>query len=40
MYIVAGMLVVGLIANLLVRPVDPRFHHHPSDEADSSAKNS
>jgi MFS family permease len=40
MYIVAGMLVVGLIANRLVRPVDPRFHHHPSDEADCSAKNS
>lgn len=39
MYIVAGMLVIGLIANLLVRPVDPRFHHRPSDEADYSAKN-
>ena len=40
MYIVAAMLVLGLIANLLVRPVDPRFHHHPADDANSCAKNS
>ena len=26
MYILAGMLVLGLICNLLVRPVDPRWH--------------
>lgn len=28
MYLMAGLLVVGFIANLLVRPVDPK-HHHP-----------
>jgi MFS family permease len=26
MYVMAGLLIVGLIANLLVRPVHPRFH--------------
>jgi MFS family permease len=26
MYMMAGLLIVGLIANLLVRPVHPRFH--------------
>ena len=26
MYIMAGLLMVGLIANLLVRPVDPKYH--------------
>jgi MFS family permease len=29
MYIVASLLVVGFAANLLVRPVDPKFHHKP-----------
>jgi MFS family permease len=31
MYIVAGLLLVGLVANLLVRPVHPRFHHPMRD---------
>ena len=26
MYLMAGLLLVGLVANLLVRPVDPKFH--------------
>jgi MFS family permease len=26
MYVMAGLLIIGLIANLLVRPVHPRFH--------------
>jgi MFS family permease len=26
MYVMAGLLVIGFIANLLVRPVDPKFH--------------
>jgi len=26
MYLMAGLLAVGLVANLLVRPVDPRYH--------------
>ncbi|MDP9121200.1 MAG: OFA family MFS transporter [Acidobacteriota bacterium] len=27
MYVMAGLLVIGLIANLLVKPVDPRHHY-------------
>ncbi len=27
MYLMAGLLLVGLVCNLLVRPVDERFHH-------------
>jgi hypothetical protein len=27
-----GVLVVGFVANLLVRPVDPRFHMEPERE--------
>ena len=26
LYILAGLLVVGLLCNLMVKPVDPRFH--------------
>jgi MFS family permease len=26
MYLMAGLLIIGLIANLLVRPVHPKFH--------------
>jgi len=26
MYVLAGMLVIGLICNLMVKPVDPRYH--------------
>ena len=34
LFIMVGVLVVGFIANLLVRPVDPRFHMEsgPEDE--------
>jgi MFS family permease len=30
MYIMAGLLAVGLVCNLLVRPVDPRHHYRPA----------
>ena len=30
MYVMAGLLLVGLVCNLLVRPVDPRFHYRES----------
>jgi MFS family permease len=33
MYILAGLLVVGLIANLLVRPVDPKHHYKEAPNA-------
>ena len=26
MFLMAGLLMIGLIANLLVRPVDPKYH--------------
>jgi hypothetical protein len=29
-----GVLVVGFVANLLVRPVDPRFHMESEPEGD------
>ncbi len=29
MYIVAALLILGLVANLMVRPVDPKFYHKP-----------
>ena len=32
LYIMVGVLVVGFVANLLVRPVDPRFHMEPERE--------
>jgi hypothetical protein len=28
MYLMSGLLVIGLICNLSVRPVDPRYHFH------------
>ena len=31
MYLMAGLLLVGLVCNLLVRPVDERFHHREAD---------
>ena len=37
-YILAGLLVVGWIANLLVRPVDPKFHMKDSEIAAEQAK--
>jgi MFS family permease len=36
-YILAGLLVVGLLCNLLVKPVDPRFHMKPDAQAGVSA---
>jgi MFS family permease len=30
MYVMAGLLVVGLLCNLLVGPVDAKFHHRPT----------
>jgi len=32
LFIMVGVLVVGFIANLLIRPVDPRFHEGASEE--------
>lgn len=37
-YILAGMLVVGFIANLLVRPVDPKWHMSEAEVAVEQAK--
>jgi hypothetical protein len=37
-YILAGMLVVGFIANLLVRPVDPKWHMTDEEVAAEQAK--
>jgi MFS family permease len=30
MYVMCGMLLIGLLCNLSVRPVDPKHHHQPS----------
>jgi MFS family permease len=35
MYLMAGLLLAGLLCNLLVRPVDERFHHPKTVVADS-----
>ncbi len=32
MYLMVGLLLIGLICNLLVRPVDPRYHHQESEK--------
>ncbi len=37
-YILAGMLVVGFVANLLVRPVDPKWHMSDAALAEERAK--
>jgi MFS family permease len=37
-YILAGLLVVGFIANLLVRPVDPKWHMSDEEVAAEQAK--
>jgi hypothetical protein len=29
MYLMASLLVIGLLCNLAVRPVSSRYHHHP-----------
>jgi MFS family permease len=34
LYIMVGVLAVGFVANLLVRPVDPRFHMEPEPEGE------
>jgi len=37
-FILAGMLVVGFVANLLVRPVDPKWHMTDAEVAEERAK--
>ena len=37
-YILAGLLVVGFLANMLVRPVDPKWHMSEADLATERAK--
>ena len=37
-YILAGLLVVGFVANLLVRPVNPKWHMSEADVAAEQAK--
>src|ERR687893_51860 len=37
LYIMVGVLVVGFIANLLVRPVDPRLHMDPEGDREMEA---
>ena len=37
-YILAGMLVVGFIANMLIRPVDPKWHMSEAEVAAEQAK--
>ncbi len=37
LYILAGLLLAGLICNLLVRPVDPRYHMTPEELAREKA---
>ena len=37
-YILAGLLVVGFLANLLVRPVNPKWHMSEADVAAEQAK--
>lgn len=37
MFIMAGLLVIGFICNLLVKPVDPKFHMKEGDEETSKA---
>jgi MFS family permease len=32
MHVMAGLLVIGLIANLLVRPVDPKYYYKPQEK--------
>ena len=32
MYIMAGLLLIGLVCNLMVKPVDSRFHYKETDE--------
>jgi MFS family permease len=37
LYLMAGLLLIGLVANLLVRPVDPRHHLAPARPAGSES---
>jgi hypothetical protein len=34
LFIMVGVLAVGFVANLMVRPVDPRFHMEPEPEGE------
>jgi hypothetical protein len=40
MYVLAGMLVIGLICNLMVKPVDPRYHMTAEELASARAAQS
>jgi MFS family permease len=33
MYVMAGLLVIGFLANLMVRPVDPKFHYKAEEKS-------
>ncbi len=37
MFIMAGLLVIGFICNLLVKPVDPKYHMAPEGEQEETA---
>jgi len=37
MYLMAGLLLLGLACNLLVRPVDEKFHHEPAPQSEPAA---
>ena len=39
MYIMAALLIVGLICNLMIKPVDERFHYQEDDQASNSSGN-
>ena len=40
MYIMAGLLIVGLICNLLIKPVDPKYHMDSEEEQEETASSS
>jgi hypothetical protein len=40
LYIMVFVLIVGFVANLLVRPVDPRFHMEPEGEREKETASS
>jgi hypothetical protein len=40
MYLMAGLLIIGLICNLLVRPVDPHYHFHGQSQSRGSGDDS
>ena len=34
MYVMCGLLLIGFLCNLAMRPVDPKYHHRPSSGAE------